>query len=340
MQKRILIVGAGFSGVVIARQLAEANFSVQLIDKRDHIGGNAFDYVNEFGIRVHKYGPHIFHTNSEDVFNWLSQFTKWLPYKHKVKAQLSNGRFTTLPVNIETSEIVGKDNIISTFIRPYSEKMWGMNLEDIDPNILKRVPIRDDLNEYYFPNDEFQFMPKNGYSEIFENILAHKNIELKLNANFDKCMELEYDHVFCCMPIDEYYEYKFGPLPYRSIKFTDVHFPTSFILPNSVVNFTHNGPQTRVTEWKHFPNHGENHNMTTLTYETPCDYKENNFERYYPVKDVNGKNRELYLKYKNIPNRKVTFIGRLGLYAYIDMDQCINAALQTAKKFITYGTTH
>jgi UDP-galactopyranose mutase len=340
MLDKILIVGAGFSGAVIARELAEANFSVTVIDKRNHIGGNAFDYQDEYGIRLHKYGPHIFHTNSLDVFNWLSKFTDWIPYKHKVKAQLNDGRYVTLPVNQETSAIVGKENIISTFIRPYSEKMWGMSLEELDPNILNRVPIRDDLNEFYFPNDEFQFMPKDGYTKIFKNILDHPNITVKLDTSFLKSMENDFDHVFCSMPIDEYYDNKFGPLPYRSIKFTNVHFPTSFILPNSVINFTHNGPETRVTEWKYLPNHGVNEQMTTLTYETPCDYTENNLERYYPVKDVSGLNRELYNKYKNIENPKLTFIGRLGMYAYLDMDQCINSALITAKKFLKDETSY
>jgi UDP-galactopyranose mutase len=334
--KKILIVGAGFSGAVIARELADANFKVFIIDKRNHIGGNAFDFQNEHGIRVHKYGPHIFHTNAIDVFNWLSKFTEWISYKHKVKAQLNDGRYVTLPINQETSAIVGKENVISTFIRPYSEKMWGMKLEELDPNILNRVPIRDDLNEFYFPNDEFQVMPKNGYTDIFKNVLNHPNIKVKLNTSFSKSMEKDYDHIFNSMPIDEYYEDKFGPLPYRSIKFTNVHFPTSFILPNSVVNFTHNGPETRVTEWKQLPNHGVNEQMTTLTYETPCDYTENNLERYYPVKDISGLNRELYNKYKNIENPKVTFIGRLGMYAYLDMDQCINSALLTSKNFIKW----
>ena len=333
--RKILIVGAGFSGAVIARELAEKGHVVHIIDKRNHIGGNAFDFVNELGIRIHKYGPHIFHTNSSEVFNWLSKFTEWIPYKHKVKALLKDGRYVTLPVNQETSEIVGPENVISTFIRPYSEKMWGIKLEELDPNILNRVPIRNDLNEYYFPNDEFQFMPKDGYTEIFKKILDHSNIEVNLNIPFSKSMEKDYDHIFNSMPIDEYYEYEYGPLPYRSIKFTDVHFPTSFILPNSVVNFTHSGPETRVTEWKQLPNHGVNEQKTILTYETPCDYTENNLERYYPVKDLSGYNRELYNKYKNIDNSKVTFIGRLGMYAYLDMDQCINSALITTKRFLS-----
>jgi UDP-galactopyranose mutase len=332
--KRVLIIGSGFSGAVIARELADAGSKSVIIDKRSHIGGNAFDYIDKHGIRIHKYGPHIFHTNSKVVFEWLSRFTEWIPYKHKVKAQLGNGRYVTLPINKETSEIVGKENIISTFIRPYSEKMWGIKLEELDPNILNRVPMRDDLNEFYFPNDQFQFMPKEGYSQIFKNILDHPNITVKLNTEYSRTMENSFDHIFCSMPIDEYYDYIFGPLPYRSIKFTNVHFPTSLILPNAVVNFTHNGPETRVTEWKHFPEHGVNNQMTTLTYETPCDYTENKLERYYPVKDNLGNNKRLYYKYKKIKNEKVSFIGRLGQYAYLDMDQCINSALQISKIFI------
>jgi len=340
MSGRILIVGAGFSGAVIARELAEAGFEILLIDKRDHSGGNAFDYQNEHGIRVHKYGPHIFHTNSKNVYTWLSRFTEWVPYNHKVKALLNDGRFVTLPVNKETSKIVGFENVVSTFIRPYSEKMWGMKLEELDPNILQRVPIRDDLNEYYFPNDEFQYMPKDGYSSIFNKILDHPNIELKLNTSFSKKEEVDFDHVFSSMPIDEYYNCVFGALPYRSIIFNYIHVPAPFVFPNSVINFTHSGPQTRVTEWKHFPNHGKNEAMTTITYETPCDYTINNMERYYPVKDMLGDNKRLYLRYKNIKNDKVTFIGRLGLYAYLDMDQCINSALITAKKFLKNGTAN
>jgi UDP-galactopyranose mutase len=336
----ILIVGAGFSGASIARELAEAGFEIVIIDKRDHIGGNAFDYQNEHGIRVHKYGPHIFHTNSLEVFNWLSRFTDWIPYKHKVKALLNDGRFVTLPVNKETSKIVGFDNVVSTFIRPYSEKMWGMKLEELDPNILGRVPIRDDMNEFYFPNDQFQYMPKDGYSSIFKKILDHPNIELRLNTSFFKNMEIDFDHIFCSMPIDEYYNFEFGALPYRSIIFNNIDIPAPFVFPNSVINFTHSGPQTRVTEWKHFTNHGKNDEMTTITYERPCDYTENNMERYYPVKDILGDNKRLYLKYKNIKNDKVTFIGRLGLYAYLDMDQCINSALITANNFLKNGANN
>jgi UDP-galactopyranose mutase len=331
----ILIVGAGFSGAVIARELAEEGHLIQIIDKREHIGGNAFDYINEHGIRIHKYGPHLFHTNNKEVFDWLSRFTEWAPYFHKVKALLKNGQYVTLPVNKETKRIVGEENVIETFIRPYSEKMWGMKLEDIDKQILNRVPVRDDDNELYFPNDAFQCMPKHGYENLFKNILAHPNITVQLGVSFKKEMEAGFDKVFCSMPIDEYYDYCFGNLEYRSIKFTNVSLPAPVLLPATVVNFTHREKYTRVTEWKHIPNHGENKCYTTLTFEEPCDYKENNFERYYPVKDVNDTNRQLYKKYAQLHNEKVIFIGRLGQYVYMDMHQCVNSALILSKKFKT-----
>jgi UDP-galactopyranose mutase len=330
---RILIVGAGFSGAVVARELAEAGFSVDVIDKRDHIGGNAFDFVNEHGIRIHKYGPHLFHTSNEKVFRYLSRFTEWIPYRHRVKAMLSDGRLVTLPVNRITKEIVGAENVVDTFIRPYSEKMWALPLEKISPDIINRVPVRDDENEDYFPDDTYQFMPKDGYTTMFDKILSHPNINLQLNTLFEQSKEADYYHVFNSMPIDEYYEFQFGPLPYRSIKFYNVDFPAPKLFPVSVVNFTHRGPITRVVEWKNIPGHGDTDTITSLTYEEPCDYKENNNERYYPVKDNDGINRAIYNQYRAIDNPKVTFIGRLGQYVYLDMHQCVNAALVVAEQF-------
>jgi UDP-galactopyranose mutase len=331
---KYLVVGAGFSGAVLARELAEKNHQVTIIEKRSHIGGNAFDFINEHGIRVHKYGPHLFHTNNKVVFDWLSRFTDWVPYKHKVKAILNNGQYVTLPVNKHTSKLVGKENIIETFVRPYSEKMWGMKLEEIDPKIINRVPIRDDENDLYFPNDEFQFMPAKGYSELFKNILNHPQINVKLNTNFNKEMEVNYFHIFNSMPIDEYYNFIFGELNYRSLKFHSINIPTPKILPVSQVNFTNNSSFTRMIEWKNIPAHGVNDRWTTITYEEPCDYKDNFNERFYPVKDIHGKNRAIYEKYNEIENKKVTFIGRLGLYLYLDMHQCVNSSLLLSKKFI------
>lgn len=333
-QKPVLIVGAGFSGAVIARQLAEAGYECKVIDKRYHIGGNAYDF-NMDGIRVHKYGPHLFHTNNQEVVTWLSQFTEWVDYKHKVKAQLDDGTYVTLPVNKETKEIVGEDKILDTFFRPYTLKMWGKTLDELDPSIINRIPTRDDNNELYFPNDEYQMMPKDGYTKIFENIFDHDNIRVFTCVDFDKSIEDDYDHIFNSMPIDQYFDYAHGELPYRSIKFHNVNLPMAKVLPTATVNFTHDGPYTRVTEWKNIPNHGKSDTNTILTYEEPCDYKDNNLERYYPVKDIEGINRETYKKYKEmVDNDRMTFIGRCGMYVYVDMDMAISSALATARNFL------
>jgi len=320
---------------VIARECAAAGHLVKVIDKRDHIGGNAYDYTDSNGIRIHKYGPHLFHTNNQKVVQWLSQFTEWVPYQHKVKAQLNDGTYVTLPVNKETKEIVGEENVLDIFFRPYTKKMWGKTLDELDPSIINRVPIRDDDNELYFPNDEYQMMPKNGYTEIFKNIFNHSNIEVECNVEFHQSMEEEYDYVFNSMPIDMYFNYDYGELPYRSIKFHNVTLQQPKVLPTGTVNFTHDGPYTRVTEWKNIPAHGTNDYTTVLTYEEPCDYKDNNYERYYPVKDLEGTNRETYKKYKDKVNEdKMTFIGRCGMYVYVDMHQAISSALATARRFL------
>lgn len=337
--KKILVVGAGFTGAVIARQLAEAGMHVDVIDKRGHIAGNAYDYQHEIAggnIRVHKYGPHLFHTNNVRVFEYLSKFTNWIPYKHKVKAMLKDGSLVTLPVNAETKRIVGEENIIDIFYRPYTRKMWDKELEELNPDIINRVPIRNDMNEYYFPDDKYQVLPDCGYTSLVHNILAHENINVKLNTEFNKKMEKEYDHVFNSMPIDEYYDFRHGELPYRSIQFITNEVPTSQTAHINVatVNYTDDRPITRFTEWQKLPGHGKNEKWTLLTSEYPCDYKENNMERYYPVKDVNGENRKIYDKYAKIKNKKVTFVGRCGLYSYLDMHQAVNIALQTAEKFI------
>jgi len=331
--KKVLIVGAGFAGATVARELANDGHTVIVMDERGHIGGNAYDYTNEHGIRIHKYGPHIFHTSNKKVYDWVTQFGDWVEYKHKVKAQLADGQYVTLPVNKHTKEIVGEDNIIDTFYRPYTKKMWGKELEELDPSITKRIPIRDDDNQLYFPNAEYQVMPKYGYTEIFKEILDHKNITVQLNWTYGKDLEPLFDHVFSSMPIDVYYDYRFGELPYRSLKFYNIDLPMVRSLPTTVVNFTNDSPYTRITEWKNFPEHGSNDKLTTLTYEEPCDYRDNYYERYYPVKDINGENQRIYKTYKDIENPKVTFIGRCGMYVYIDMDQAINSSLATVTRF-------
>jgi UDP-galactopyranose mutase len=333
--RRILVIGAGFSGAVIARELAEFGWDVYVMDKRDHVAGNAYDYEHNLGPRVHKYGPHLFHTNNERVWDYLQRFGDWVPYRHRVKAMLKDGRFVTLPVNRETKEVVGEENVLDVFYRPYTRKMWGVELDELDPSVAKRVPVRDDDNEFYFPDDAFQALPREGYTQLVRNILDHENITVGLGRKFFKGLEQYYFHVFNSMPIDEYYDFCFGELPYRSIKFSTrfVSHPNFFDdLPAATVNFTGDGPFTRVTCWNKLPNSPPaEHDV--WTYEQPCDYRDNDMERYYPVKDRDGKNRATYEQYKAIPNEKTTFIGRTGLYAYLDMHQAVNIALQTAKKF-------
>jgi len=328
--KNFLVVGAGFTGATIARELAEAGHKVIVIDKRDHVAGNAYDYMNSLDIRVHKYGPHLFHTKNEKVFTYLSRFCEWIEYRHKVKALLSDGRFVTLPVNAETQEIVGKENVIDIFYRPYTKKMWGMDIEELDPSILKRVPVRDDTNELYFPDDKYQALPAGGYTALISNMLDHDNIAVHLDTEFDKSMKSGMDHTFNAMPIDTYYEYAYGPLPYRSIRFHNKIIPMNRALPTATVNFTNDGPFTRVTEWRLLPGHGSNEISTMLTFEEPCHYTNNNYERYYPVKDVDGSNRAKYNQYKALADKEedITFVGRCGQYVYIDMDQAVNSALR------------
>ena len=329
----ILVVGAGFAGAVIARELANDGYTVKVIDQRNHIAGNAYDYTNIHGIRIHKYGPHLFHTSNKKVYEWITKFGEFVPYYHKVKAQLSDGRYVTLPVNNETKEIVGEANIIDTFYRPYTRKMWGMELEELSDSVTKRIPVRDDNNELYFPDDKYQVMPIKGYTALFENILKHENITVELNTSFDKSMEDSYDHIFNSMAIDAYYDYCYGSLPYRSLKFHHTHLPLNKVLPVCTVNFTHSGPYTRITEWKNLPHHGHNTSMTTLTTEEPCDYKDNNYQRFYPVKDISGDNQRIHKKYKDIATNKTTFIGRCGMYVYIDMHQAINSSLAVVAKY-------
>lgn len=332
--KNILVVGAGLAGSVVARELADSDYTVTVIDRRDHIAGNCYDYTDKYGIRIHKYGPHIFHTNNKEVVDWLFRFGEWVEYYHKIKAQLSDGRYVTFPVNQETQEIVGKENVADIFFRPYTKKMWDKEIEELDPSILQRLPVRNDMGELYFANDKYQYLPKDGYTQVVKNILTHKNITVKTNTEYNKDMNIEYDYVFNSMPIDQYFDYCFGELPYRSMKFHTVTLPMAKALPTPVINFTHSGPYTRMSEWKSFPEHGSNDLYTTLTYEEPCDYKDNNYERYYPVKDLDNKNREIYKQYEQITPDNMQFIGRCGLYVYLDMHMAISSSLAIVKKFI------
>ena len=330
----MLVVGAGLAGATVARVLADAGINVEVVDKRDHIAGNAFDSTHETGIRVHKYGPHIFHTSSESVWKFVNRFSRWVPYEHKVRAMMKNGQTPIIPLQKSFASQFSGDEIINTFFRPYSEKMWGISLEEIDDSILKRVPTRQDDGEGYFPKDKYQALPDRGYTELVKSMLAHPLIKVRLNHCYQRGDEDAYTHTFNSMPIDEYYAFEHGQLPYRSIKFHHHILPGNRLLPVPTLNFTDHGPYTRVTEWSNYPGHRGTENVTLLTFEEPCDYTENNFERYYPVKDKSGTNRARYERYRSISNENVTFIGRCGLYTYLDMDQAISSSLSTANNFL------
>ena len=350
-KQRILIVGAGLAGATVARTLADSDqeFIIDVIDSRPHIAGNAYDEVDAVtGITYHKYGPHLFHTNMEHVFDFLSRFTKWNEYRHKVKALLKDGSFVTLPVNAATKLKVGEENVLDIFFRPYTKKMWGVELDQLNPDIINRVPIRDDDNELYFPNDKYQALPADGYTEMVRKMLDHPSIMVFLNNKFKKDSEEDYDYIFNSMPIDVYYDHQFGELPYRSIKFNkraivrehlkvgpkDAQEKLTHGLPTATVNFTCDGPSTRVTEWSKLPGHGYNPDRTLLTFEEPCDYKDNDMERYYPVKDLEGTNQAIYKKYLQLKHPKMTFIGRCGLYTYMDMDMAVSSSIKIAESYL------
>ena len=368
----VLVVGAGFAGAVYARELAEAGRRVSVIDKRDHIGGNAFDYLDPNGIRVHKYGPHLFHTNNKPVVDWICRFGEFVPYEHRVSALLSDGRLVDFPVNARTiGALYGVDPcdgaavlaavagnretrgeirtaedflyseigplITNLFFRPYTKKMWALDLQDMDAAVVKRVGVRTDLEDRYFPGDQYQVLPRDGYGAVFERILDHPNIEINLEVTFEKAMEENYDFICNSMPIDEYYDFQFGELPYRSIRFHNENLPREAAPERSVVNYTDDGKFTRETWWHILPSHDVGkHPYVTRTREEPCDYKENKGERYYPVRTSDDRYGKLYQQYKELASAhpKMKFIGRCGTYQYLDMHQVINQSLEGAKKLL------
>ncbi len=368
---QVLIVGSGFAGATIARELHDAGgYSVTVIDQRCHVAGNAFDPVEpRSGIRYHKYGPHIFHTNSRKIVEYLSRFTEWLPYRHRVQAVLSNGRGVPIPISLDTinayygHNLQNRDDLFTfltrirepidspanaeeyllslygkelteVFFARYTRKMWGIELADLPISVVARLPVRYGRNANYF-DDKYQLMPAAGYLTLFEKMLDQERIKVHLNLPFDRSMEGDFDHVFNSMPIDDYFENVFGPLPYRSIKFEhrfDEEFP--FAVPT--VNFTDEGKYTRMTSWALYPgcqgNPGDH-----VTYEIPCSYEDNNLERYYPTKTADGWPQRRYKQYLTLASRKrnMTFIGRCGQYQYYEMDQAVANSLMISRKFVS-----
>lgn len=368
----ILVVGAGLAGAVCARELADAGFDVHVIDKRTHIGGNCFDYMHDSGVRIHKYGPHLFHTSNMKVVDWLSRFTEWTPYEHRVVARLPDQRLVPLPINLDTisavfntsmdspgavasllaSKAVRRDPVMSAedhlystigpeltnlFFRPYSLKMWGMDLSNMSAAVVRRLEIRMDQDDRYFPNDRFQALPKEGYTRMFERILDHDRIQITLGEAFCRSRSEQYDFCFTSMPIDEYYDFSLGELPYRSIKFLVEDVPASEAPNYAVVNYTDSSDYTRETWWHMIGSYPAWKSETTpRTIEFPCDYKDNDFERYYPVKTSDNRYDALYRCYAEYATQSdhIAFIGRCGTYRYLDMHQVVNQTLGLVAKWL------
>ena len=370
MSDNILIVGAGFAGAVYARQLAEKDYHVTVIDKRDHIAGNCYDYVDDTGIRIHKYGPHLFHTSNMAVFDYLSRFTKWVKYEHKVVVRVGEKKFVPLPINIQTintifnksfeseedvksfvdsltiknQEIINAqdwlydkigERLTNIFYRPYTKKMWDLDLKNLSYSVVKRIKFSFSNEERYFPNDSIQFLPDRGYTELFRNILDHKNINICLSEKFCKSSLKEYTYCFNSMPIDEYYDFKFGNLPYRSIKFKHLITESDTSSGHVTINYSDSSKHTRETWWHNIPGHHiQRKDLFIKTQEEPCDYKDNNHERYYPVKTSDDRFGRIYKKYRDLKEENIVFIGRCGTYQYLDMHQVVNQSLLNVNRWI------
>jgi UDP-galactopyranose mutase len=376
--KSILVVGAGFAGATYARELAEAGHRVEVIDRRPHIAGNAFDEVDATGIRRHVYGPHLFHTKSERVIDWLRRFSEFVPYQHRVSAWVpAIGRCVPVPVNRTTvNAVFGRTlktpedvrgflarlavpnqaprnaaeflnakigvELTDLLFRPYSQKMWGMALEEMAAAVVQRIPVRDDDEDRYFPADPYQGLPREGYTELVRRILDHPAIHVATGVAFSREMLRDHEFCFSSMAIDEYFDCALGPLPYRSIRFHHRTEPAGYSLGETAqVNFTDAGPYTRQDDWSRLPLHVVRRgDVKTVTLEEPCADTDNHMERYYPVKTSDGAPDTLYRRYQELAQAdpKVQFIGRCGTYRYLDMDQVINQSLQGARAWLAGRT--
>lgn len=355
-----LIVGAGFAGSVLAERLASvADKKVLLIDKRNHIGGNAYDFYDEAGVLVHKYGPHIFHTNSREVFDYLSNFTEWRTYQHKVLASV-DGQLVPIPINLNTinklyglnlsSEDVedffraraeqlpeirtSEDVVVSKvgrelyekFFRNYTRKQWDLDPSQLHASVTARVPTRTNKDDRYF-TDTYQAMPLHGYTRMFERMLDHPNIKVMLNTDFKEIQdEISHKKVIYTGPVDEYFDYRYGKLPYRSLEFRFETLDQERFQETGTINYPNDYGFTRITEFKYLT--GQDHKKTTVVYEFP----KSEGDPYYPI--PRAENAELYKKYQTLAEQLTNtfFVGRLATYRYYNMDQVVAQALSTFKK--------
>jgi UDP-galactopyranose mutase len=358
----VMIVGAGFAGAVMAERLAAGSGQrVLVVDRRPHVAGNAFDCLNDDGILFHQYGPHIFHTNSQDIVDYLSRFTEWRPYEHRVLASVDD-MLVPIPINRTTInrlyglslttddeaqaflasraqpvEIVrtSADVVVSAvgqelyekFFRGYTRKQWGMDPSELDKAVTARVPTRTNEDDRYF-NDSFQAMPLDGYTAMFERMLDHPNIDLLLGVDYAEVREAyPHDHLIFTGPIDEYFGHRYGKLPYRSLRFQHETRDQEWFQPVAVVNYpSEDVPYTRITEYKHLT--GQQAAKTSLTYEYPSAEG----DPYYPI--PREENQALFKRYEAlaIAEANVTFVGRLATYRYYNMDQVVGQALATYRR--------
>lgn len=357
-----LVVGAGFSGAVIAERLAAHGMKVLIIDKRPHIGGNAYDTIDRHGVRIHPYGPHIFHTNGMRIAEYLSAFTDWRPYEHRVLAKVGT-QLLPIPINIDTvnrlygltldestiqsfyetvrepratisnSEdvvvnAVGRD-LYEKFFRNYTRKHWGLDPSELAPSVAARIPTRNNRDDRYF-TDTFQCMPDQGYTAMFSRMLDQPNITVEPGVDYFSIRDrVQAKHTIYTGPIDAYFDYCFGRLPYRSLRFEHEHLPAvGQFQPVGTVNYPNDFNFTRITEFKHLT--GEPHVGTSIVRE----YPQSEGDPYYPV--PRPQNEALYKQYKALTHaeRNVTFVGRLAQYRYYNMDQCVGAALKAAEEII------
>lgn len=359
-----LVVGAGFAGSVMAERLAaDGGKRVLVIDKRPHIAGNAFDHRDEAGILIHQYGPHIFHTNSAEIFDYLSRFTAWRPYEHRVLAEV-RGQLVPIPINrttlnalfdlsletdaeaadflaaraepvtvVRSSEdvviaAVGRE-LYETFFQGYTRKQWGIDPSELDKSVTARVPTRTNTDDRYFA-DRFQAMPLDGYTAMFAKMLDHPNIDVELGVTFEEAAErFSFDRIVYTGPIDEYFDFRFGKLPYRSLRFEHVHEDREWAQPVAVINYPDEAVSyTRVTEYKHLT--GQQAPNTSLTYEYPSAEG----DPYYPI--PRAENQALFKRYEALAEQTegVLFVGRLATYRYYNMDQVVGQALATYRRHI------
>ena len=358
IKKANLVIGCGLSGAVIARLLAEKGEDVLIIDKKKHIAGNIYDYIDENGICIHKYGSHIFHTNNKKVWEFVKRFTDFNTYMHKVIA-IIDGIETTIPFNINTlydvfpKSLAGrletkllkefeyntkvpilkfqeqKDEdlkFLSNYVYEkvflhYTAKQWGKKPNEIDSAVTARVPVYISKDSRYF-QDKYQGIPLNGYTKMVENILNHQNITVKLNTEYNKSFT-GYKRIFCTGSIDEFFDYKYGELPYRSVNFKFETHNCEYYQSNAVVNYPCNYDFTRIHEYKYYLNDKSEKTVIAKEYSEPFKNGEN--ERYYPI--VNNENITIYEKYRKETPNNVYFLGRLGDYKYYDMDKAIERAI-------------